>query len=63
MSEKYLSPKKIEQMYGIDSKTIYWWVRNGDIIFFKKDKKILIPQTHFEKFLNANLIDKRDSIY
>jgi len=59
MAEKYLSPKKIEQDYGIDPKTVYWWVRNGDIIFFKKSKKILIPKSRFEKFLENHLIDKR----
>jgi len=63
MAEKYLSPKKIEQDYGIDSKTVYWWIRNGDILYFKKDKKVLIPQSHFENFLENNLIDKREPIY
>ncbi len=60
MSEKFLTPKKIEIEFGIDTGTIYWWVRNGDILYLKKDKKILIPQSHFEKFLENNLIDKRD---
>jgi len=60
MVQKFLSPKKIEQNYEIDRKTIYWWVRNGDVIYFKKGKKILIPQELFEKFLTENLIDKRD---
>ena len=59
MAEKYLSPKKIEQEFEIDRKTIYHWCRNGDIVFFKKDKKILIPKTKFEQFLTNNLIDKR----
>jgi len=59
MAEQYLSPKKIEQIYGIDSKTVYYWCRNGDIIFFKNAKKILIPKTKFERFLENNIIDKR----
>jgi len=60
MVEKYLSPKKIEQIYDIEAKTVYYWARNGDIVFFKKNKKILIPKTRFEQFLNNNMIDKRD---
>jgi len=60
MAEKYLSPKKIEQVYEIDSKTVYYWCRNGDIVFFKKNKKILVPKSKFEEFLENNLIDKRD---
>jgi len=59
MAEKFLTPKKIELEFGIDTRTIYWWVRNGDIIYFKKDKKILIPKSHFEMFLENHLIDKR----
>ena len=60
MAEKYLSPKRIEEMYEIDRKSVYYWCRNGDIVFFQKDKKILIPQKSFEQFLENHLIDKRD---
>jgi len=60
MAEQYLTPKKIEQVFGIEPKTVYYWCRNGDIVFFKKNKKLLIPKTKFEQFLENNLIDKRD---
>jgi len=60
MAEQYLSPKKIEEEFKIERSTIYYWCRNGDIIFFKKNKKLLIPKSKFEEFLEDNLIDKRD---
>ena len=60
MAERYLSPKKIEQEYEIDRKTIYYWCANGEVVFFKKDKKILIPKSRFDEFLKNNIIDKRD---
>ena len=55
-----MTPKQIEAEFKIERKTIYYWCRNGDIIFFKKNKKLLIPISHLEKFLENNLIDKRD---
>jgi len=54
MSEKYLSPKKIEQIYGIEAKKIYWWIRERKITYLKIGKSVLIPQAEFERFLKVN---------
>jgi len=56
MSGKYLSPKKIEQIYGIEAKTIYWWVRDRKVPYTKIGKSILIPQTELERFLDNNTV-------
>jgi len=56
---RYLSVKKIEEIYGIDPGKVYWWVRNSKVIYTKIGKTLLLPETEFRQFLESNTVDKR----
>jgi len=55
---RYLSVKKIEEIYAINPNKVYWWVRNGKIIYTKIGKTLLIPEVEFRQFLERNTVDK-----
>jgi len=56
LNKKYLSPREIQELYGISISKIYWWIRERKITYSKIGKSILIPQTEFERFLDNNTI-------
>jgi len=56
LNKKYLSPKQLEEKYGIPKGRIYWWIREKRIFYTKIGKSVMIPDKEFKKFLDMNTI-------
>jgi len=60
---RYLSPKQIYEIYGIEPSKTYYWIREGRIIYTKPGKKtVLIPEADFLRFLEIHTINKTTDI-
>jgi len=58
---RYLSPKQIYEIYGIEPNKTYYWIRENRILYTKPgEKTVLIPEKEFREFLESRTIDKRN---
>jgi len=55
--QRYLSPRQVYKEYGIETKKIYWWIRNNTISFVKTGKSVLIPEKELIKFLSNHTVE------
>jgi len=56
---RYLSPKQIFEIYGIETNKTYYWIREGRICYIKAgEKTVLIPEKEFVNFLENRIVDK-----
>lgn len=56
MPDKYLSPKQVNEIYGIKPTMTYWWIHQGKIVHVKIGRSVLIPQKGLEVFLTENTV-------
>lgn len=54
---KLLTPKKANEIYGIETGKIYNWIRNKRFNFIKPDKELLFWESDFLKFLNEFTVE------
>ena len=62
-AERFLTIKKIVEIYGIESTLLYHWVRYKKFNFYKIDKKILIKESDFKDFLESYRVDSSFNEY
>jgi len=56
MPDKYLSPKEVNEIYGIKPTMTYWWIHQGKLAYVKIGRSVLLPQKELEAFLKTNTI-------
>jgi len=54
INEKFRSPKQIEEIYGIKTQTLYYWIRTHQLAHHKINKIILIKECDLEEFLSIH---------
>jgi len=57
---KLLTPKKVNELYGVDTQKIYYWIRNKRFNFIKPDKEILFWESDFLRFLDKFKVEIED---
>ena len=56
---RYLSPKQIFEFYGIETKKIYYWIRQKRIDYIKAGiKTVLVPEAKLIEFLENNMVNR-----
>ena len=58
---KLLTVKKASTLYGPEPSLIYHWIRYRKFDFYKFGKKVLLPQSEFEQFLELHRRKKYDN--
>ena len=59
---KLLTPKRAEEVYGIEVGKIYNWIRHKKFSFFKPSKEILFWESDLMEFLEQHKVEKYDDL-